>query len=831
MVKGKGSGKDDSKAPLIDNIQELEQAKKRLKELERRLGEAALESENLEIRTALVTTSAAAKAAGTTAEVADTAAADATKAADVAAGAATIAATSTATVVATSAKNAALTATRAGIVAATAATGASNASKAAATAANAASKATTVAATVTAKASKSVTFAANEAASIAADKAAKATKAASAAADAASIAANAAATITCGAVISSKSAAATAAKAINTAATSAAAEAAKAAAIAARAATKAASEAAEAATIAATTAATAAANAASTAVSAATTAAENAIMAAAIGKYNRNIIETSLDPLIVVDLKKKITDVNATMETATGYPRTKLIGSNFAEFFTEPKEALAGFREALSKGRIRDYVLSIKHKSGRAMHVAYNATAYKDDTGAVKGVIIATRNITKRLKAEEAIKHLASFPRLNMMPILEFNMQGEIVYANPTARSLGKKLNITNDALWLPQDWREKAQTAKKTHHPIQRTVINLGQMVFLEQLHYVSEFDVLRAYLTDVTKLSETEDALRLNETQLRQIIDLMPQLIYVRDWDEKLLMSNKAFEDFYGYAEGVPVCELGALIEDDRKIMLEGDTVTLSETVYDAAGERHDMGSTKVPYSYTGAEGQQTYAVLGVSQDLTEVVRYERTKQETLEKLKATLNGTVNTVLAISNMRDPYTSGHEARVASLAVAISSELGRSNEEAEELRIICVLHDIGKIYVPAEILSKPGSLTKIEFDMIKEHSRIGFEIIKEALLPPHISETILQHHERLDGSGYPNGIKGDAISLDARILGVADVVEAMTSHRPYRAALGIDKALAEIEGNKGKLYDPDIVKICLSLFRVKKFEFTSANQL
>jgi putative nucleotidyltransferase with HDIG domain len=174
---------------------------------------------------------------------------------------------------------------------------------------------------------------------------------------------------------------------------------------------------------------------------------------------------------------------------------------------------------------------------------------------------------------------------------------------------------------------------------------------------------------------------------------------------------------------------------------------------------------------------------------------------------------------------MRDPYTAGHETRVADLAVAIASEMGRSADEIEELRIIAVLHDLGKIYVPAEILSKPGRLTETEFELVKTHPRVGYDIMKEAALPMHIANTILQHHERVDGSGYPLGIKGNKINPDARILAVADVVEAMNSHRPYRASLGIDEALKEIRKNIGKLYDPDVVKACLKLFKDRKFVF------
>ena len=174
---------------------------------------------------------------------------------------------------------------------------------------------------------------------------------------------------------------------------------------------------------------------------------------------------------------------------------------------------------------------------------------------------------------------------------------------------------------------------------------------------------------------------------------------------------------------------------------------------------------------------------------------------------------------------MRNPYTAGHQRQVAQLACAIAQEMGFPAERVEGMRVLGCLHDIGKIAIPAEILSKPGKLSEMEFPLIQDHPRAGYEIIKDIDFPFPLAEGILQHHERLNGSGYPLGISGPDIILEARILGVADVVEAMASHRPYRGALGIDKALAEISRNRGILYDPEIVDICTKLFTEKGFSF------
>jgi putative nucleotidyltransferase with HDIG domain len=177
-----------------------------------------------------------------------------------------------------------------------------------------------------------------------------------------------------------------------------------------------------------------------------------------------------------------------------------------------------------------------------------------------------------------------------------------------------------------------------------------------------------------------------------------------------------------------------------------------------------------------------------------------------------------------SITEARDPYTAGHQRRVSELSVAIAEEMALSKHRLEGLEMASLIHDIGKTSIPQEILTKPGKLTKIEFDLIKEHPKIGYEIFKKHNFPWPIERFIHEHHERLNGSGYPSNLKGDEISLEGRILAVADVVEAMSSNRPYRPSLGIQKALEEIKKNAGILYDENVVNACLKVFE-KGFKF------
>lgn len=196
----------------------------------------------------------------------------------------------------------------------------------------------------------------------------------------------------------------------------------------------------------------------------------------------------------------------------------------------------------------------------------------------------------------------------------------------------------------------------------------------------------------------------------------------------------------------------------------------------------------------------------------------------KESLENLRSVTRGTINTIARIGEIRDPYTGGHQRRVARLSQHIAAVMKLPEEQQQGIHFAGMLHDVGKIAIPIEILCKPDRLSELELLMLKIHPRAGWEILKEIEFTWPIADIVLQHHERLDGSGYPSHLAGEKILLEARIIGVADVVESMSSHRPYRDALGIDKALDEIEKNADELYDGNVVEACLKLFRDQHFE-------
>ena len=218
-----------------------------------------------------------------------------------------------------------------------------------------------------------------------------------------------------------------------------------------------------------------------------------------------------------------------------------------------------------------------------------------------------------------------------------------------------------------------------------------------------------------------------------------------------------------------------------------------------------------------------------IAVVEDISDRKIAEAEVKRGVERLHQALQGTVAALANIVETKDPYTAGHHRRVAQLAGAMARELGWPPDKVKGMEMLSCLHDLGKIAVPTEILSRPGVISPAEFDLIKIHPQVGYDILKDIEFFWPVAEGVLQHHERLDGSGYPEGLKGEEILPEARILAVADVVEAMASHRPYRAALGIEMALQEINDHKGSLYDPEIVGICVRLFAEKGFAFEPSS--
>jgi PAS domain S-box-containing protein len=260
--------------------------------------------------------------------------------------------------------------------------------------------------------------------------------------------------------------------------------------------------------------------------------------------------------------------------------------------------------------------------------------------------------------------------------------------------------------------------------------------------------------------------------------------------------------------------------LAEDVREVCETGNPITKE---HQSERDGKFFLRTFTPIMGRGKDGI-ILQIAVISKDITHIKSAEKKLQTTLDSLRRAVNTTIQVMVSAVETRDPYTAGHQIRSADLARAIADEMALTQEKIDGIRIAGSIHDIGKLSIPAEILSKPTKLSNLEFSLIKEHANRGYEILKNVESSWPLAEIVHQHHERMDGSGYPKHLKGDAILIEARILAVADVVESMASHRPYRPALGTEAALEEIEKNRGILYDADAVDACLKVFREKRYK-------
>jgi PAS domain S-box-containing protein/putative nucleotidyltransferase with HDIG domain len=312
-----------------------------------------------------------------------------------------------------------------------------------------------------------------------------------------------------------------------------------------------------------------------------------------------------------------------------------------------------------------------------------------------------------------------------------------------------------------------------------------------------------------------------------LQTIIDSIPTPIFYKDRNAVYQGCNAAFEAYIGLAKatliGKSVFDISPqqlaqkYFEMDSELLERAGSQTYESRVKYADGSIHDVVFNKA--TFIDSAGKLA-GIVGAVFDVSAQKQTELALKETTAKLSHVLKQTVQAMSAITEMRDIYTAGHQQRVADLSSAIAAELNLSEQTIEAVKIAALLHDLGKISVPSEILTKPSKLSYHEFELVKSHAHLGYEILKSIDFPYPIAEIVRQHHERIDGSGYPRSLTGKDMLLEAKIIAVADVVEAISSHRPYRPALGIETALSEIKRLSGKEFDSDVVSACLNLFQM-----------
>lgn len=559
----------------------------------------------------------------------------------------------------------------------------------------------------------------------------------------------------------------------------------------------------------------------------------------------------------LTDRAGRFAEFNDTWCRMIGYSGGELFQlSNMDITYPDDREATRRYSERLLAGEIDHSRLEKRYlrRDGQLLWGDVTLSPYRDAQGNIRGIIGIIVDNTERKRAEEALQRREQEFRLLVehLPhiIARFDREGRHCYINPAitkatglppAAYLGKTHSELGMDEALVRQWGSALtrvfETGRDFHTEFYLPSTD-GPRHYDSYL--VPEFgddNTVRTVLAvnqDTTDRNRYEAELLEAEAKFRGLVEQTIAGIFITD-GHRFHYVNPHFAEIFGYTvEEILRLEVTELIAD-------GDIQTVSECLRKhLSRDQHNLRSafqarrkdgSEIPIGMhsSGAVYKGQPAIIGILQDISERKHSEDRIRQYIERLEQAMLGTVEAVSLMSELRDPYTAGHERRVGDLAAAIGQELGLPEDTVKGLRIIGSVHDIGKITIPAEILSKPSRLSALEFEMIKTHPRQGYEILKATEFPWPVAQAILQHHERLDGSGYPHGLSGEAICLEARIIAVADVVEAISSHRPYRPALGTDAAFREITEFSGLRYDTGVVEACLSLFRERGYAFPTPH--
>lgn len=503
-------------------------------------------------------------------------------------------------------------------------------------------------------------------------------------------------------------------------------------------------------------------------------------------------------------------------------------------------------KKAINSGESCDFEHQIIHRDGKICDVIARIKPIKNNEGKVVKLIGTVQDITERKKIRKNLdaseKKFTDLVELLPEMILETDQELNIKFANKnfikisgySSDDIKKGLSIfqllSPESLAKAQENIVKIIKGGKTG-PHEYILIKKNGSKFYgitnSNVIYDSKgnFSGLRITGMDISEKKKQDDALKISEERYKSLFENSLDGVYQTTLKGRYIDANPALIKMLGYDSKE---ELFRLDITKQLYVSEKDRPSIYERGKPFTTRFRKKDSTiiwvEVSSSVVYKDGKPSYHE-GIVRDITHRIEMEENLRKSYEKLQKTLDGAINTLASIIETKDPYTAGHQLRVAKLAVALAKELGLSEEKVSAISIASLIHDIGKISVPASILAKPAPLTGIEFAMVKIHSQIGYDILKEIDFGYPIADIVLQHHEKLNGSGYPKGLKGNDIMIEARIITVADTVESMASHRPYRAALGIDKALKELEEGRGILFDRTVADACIKIFRKKKFEF------
>ncbi len=561
------------------------------------------------------------------------------------------------------------------------------------------------------------------------------------------------------------------------------------------------------------------------------------------------ILENIQEGYYEVDLTGNYTFFNPSMAKILGYTEEEMTGMNY-RLYTDKENAekiYRDFNEVYRTGIPSRVDYEQTKKDGSKMFVETSVALMRNSSGQPTGFRGIVRDITERRQMEGTL--LESEERYWYMIenssdlIQSVDPEGRFIFVNPAWReSLGYTeeelldLNLFQiihpDSMAHCQGLFQEIMSGHSVKG-IQATFVSKsGRPIIVEgnvtPRMIAGQVIATHGFFRDITERKRAEEALRESEALYRNLFENHAAVKLTIDPDTgSIIDANEAAVNYYGWSHEqlrqMKIQEINTL--SPEKIKEEMEKAKTKKRIHFEFRHRRADGSVRdVEVFSSKIEVKGKDLLHSIIHDITERKLAEEKLQRTLENLRKAIGTTIQVMISAVETRDPYTAGHQTRSADLARAIAREMALPREKIDGIRMAGSIHDLGKLSIPAEILSRPTKLTNTEFALIKEHPRKGYEILKDVESSWPLAEIVYQHHERMDGSGYPRGLKGEEILLEARILAVSDVVEAMASHRPYRPSLGIDEALAEIGKNRGTLYDEAVADACLRLFREKGFQ-------
>lgn len=553
--------------------------------------------------------------------------------------------------------------------------------------------------------------------------------------------------------------------------------------------------------------------------------------------------------IVHVSTEGRFLHINQKYADIVGYTREELLAKTFQEI-TYPADLDADLLLAgrLLRGEIASYDLDKRYirRDGGIVWVHLTVSLVRGANGAPRYFVAVAEDISAGKTAEQALmegeRRYRELFEANPHPMYVYDLETlRFLAVNDAAISqygysreefLGMNIKDIRPPEEVPALVERLKALPPGVHEVLRRHLKKDGALIEVEITSHALDFAGHHARVVlaqDVTARRCAERALAEAEEKFRGLVEQSLMGIYIVD-AENVRYANPRSAEIFGYSqEELATVSLQALVHEEdwplvRDNILRGLKGELTSLRQNFRGRRKDGSLVHIGTHGMRAQLAGQWRVIGVLQDITEKLHAEAQIAEYVQRLERSVMATVEAVSRMVELRDPYTSGHERRVGEIAAAIAAEMGLDENIQQGLRITGYVHDIGKITLPAEILSKPGRLSAIEFEMVKSHAEQGYKILKPVDFPWPVAETVLQHHERLDGSGYPNGLKGEEIRLEARILAVADVIEAMATHRPYRPAHGLSAALDEIARGVGTVYDADVTNAAIRLFKEKGFQ-------